>query len=106
MDPSLLRYIYDNVYDGLIKEIDATTNGVLLFDDVPNLKMTTDICSRISRCTPFNSARDEVFLAQFNKALSIANGDFIDVVFYHGRLFSQTQQVPSTVTDRSDQQSK
>lgn len=78
-----LDYIFEKVYNSLIREIDAIDNGVNQADDVV-YNITTNLSSRIGTMNPpWNAPANAGFSphAQFKKAMKICEEQFIHTLY-------------------------
>lgn len=88
VESTLLKKIYEKVYQGLIQEIDGIDNGVPMFDGEPTYRISSDISSRAGRFNPtWNSQEDFDVQGQFEKAMVIVGEEFVDRVLYYGSVW-------------------
>lgn len=88
LENSLLKKIFEKVYQGLIQEIDGIDNGVPMFDGEPTYRISSDISSRVGRFNPaWNSTENFDIQSQFEKAMVIVGEEFVDRVLYYGSVW-------------------
>lgn len=82
VDQKLIDIIYDKMYDHFVMEIDAIDNGVEIADSkVYNIN--TNLSARVSFLNPEWNETDKNETNQFNLALELVGGEFINRVKYY-----------------------
>lgn len=80
--------VFDKVYEGFIKEIDAIDNGVNQFEGVtPKYNISTNLSSRVSNLSPNWNDAEKNFDAGFYKAVELTGTEFLDKVNYFGKVW-------------------
>ncbi|KAJ8683997.1 hypothetical protein QAD02_019789 [Eretmocerus hayati] len=79
--------IFKKVYETFIQEIDGLDNGVPMFSGEPVYRVHTDLCSRVARLNPSWNTPDLKEEVQFEKAMSLVVGEFIEFVESAARLW-------------------
>lgn len=82
-DDPVTEIIFDKVYENFIEEIDAIDNGIDQFDGTPRYKITTTISSQIGRLNPGWNETGVDEQTQFNKAMEVVGGMFIEKVVHY-----------------------
>ncbi|XP_032238349.2 MYG1 exonuclease isoform X2 [Nematostella vectensis] len=82
-DHQALDKVYDKIYENLIQEVDAIDNGVSQSDEKPRYIITTNLSARVGNLNPKWNDKNMDEEAQFNKALQLVGGEFMDKVLYY-----------------------
>lgn len=85
LSDDLIRQVYLQVYENLIKEIDGIDNGVPMFDGEPAFNISTHLSSRVGRFNATWNVDNAKFdaMAQFELAQKLAGSELIDSVLYY-----------------------
>lgn len=100
LDDEDIHSIFKNVYDSLIKEIDAIDNGIPMFDGEPKYRIVTNVGSRVGNLNPkwnsVNVDRD----AQFLKAVKLVGDEFVEFVEYAARHWLPARALVKSAVDK------
>jgi len=104
-DENILSLIYDKVYSGLIREIDAIDNGITQFDGESRYRVVTNLSARVGRLNPAwnQPATDEDRMRQFEKAVEMTGEEFLSIANqYHKSWYPGRSIVEKAVQQRKE----
>ncbi|KAJ8665081.1 hypothetical protein QAD02_006743 [Eretmocerus hayati] len=82
-----MKKIFKKVYETFVQEIDGLDNGVPMFPEEPRFRLHTDLCSRIARLNPAWNTPNLTEEIQFEKAMTLVRGEFIECVESSSRIW-------------------
>ncbi|XP_066603036.1 MYG1 protein C27H6.8 [Prorops nasuta] len=92
--------IFKKIYNSLIKEIDATDNGLPMCDGEPAYRIVTGLSSRVARFNPRWNQKGQDENIQFSKAVEYVGEEFMEFVQYNVNIWLPARTIVKNAIEK------